>query len=211
MKTSKFILQVVLFSTIFFSVSVYAQTITIGTQVWMIKNLNVDKFRNGDPIPEAKTPGEWKAYGQAGEAAWCYYDNDPKNGEKYGKLYNWYAVSDPRGLAPQGWHIASDDEWKVLTDYLGGEQKAGAKMKAKSGWVNDGNGTNSSGFSGLPGGLRGYVGTFGYVGENGGWWSSSDDSALNAWRRQLGYYDGEVFRGSYVDKGNGLSVRCLRD
>jgi uncharacterized protein (TIGR02145 family) len=210
MKTSKFILQVVLFSIIFFSVSVYAQSITIGTQVWMTKNLNVDKFRNGDPIPEAKTLGEWKAYGDAGEAAWCYYDNDPKNGEKYGKLYNWYTVSDPRGLAPQGWHIPSDDEWKALTDYLGGEQKAGAKMKAKSGWVYDGNGTNSNGFSGLPGGFRYFNGSFYSIGYFGYWWSSTENKTIFVWSRLL-YYNSDVVNRYYFNKSNGFSVRCLRD
>ena len=128
--------------------------VTIGNQVWMTKNLDVDKFRNGDPIPHAKTNEEWVSYSNAGEAAWCYYDDDPANGEKYGKLYNWYAVSDPRGLAPEGWHVPSDKEWTVLTDYLGGEEKAGARMKSKNGWHDNGNGTNSSGFSGLPGGSR---------------------------------------------------------
>jgi uncharacterized protein (TIGR02145 family) len=212
MNTKKFILHVVLFSTILFSASVYAQSITIGTQVWMTQNLNVDKFRNGDPIPEAKTPGEWKAYGDAGEAAWCYYDNDPKNGEKYGKLYNWFAVSDPRGLAPQGWHIPSDDEWKVLTDYLGGEHKAGAKMKAKSGWSNDGNGTNSSGFSGLPGGDRVWDGSFNGVGGSGSWWSSMEFDARRsyAWARNLNCGLGSVSRLRQF-KRYGFSVRCLRD
>jgi uncharacterized protein (TIGR02145 family) len=214
MNTKKFILHVVLYSTFFFSVSVYAQTITIGTQVWMTQNLNVDKFRNGDPIPQAKTEGEWKSYGEAGEAAWCYYDNDPKNGEKYGKQYNWFAVSDPRGLAPQGWHIPSDDEWKVLTDYLGGKEKAGAKMKGKSGWRNDGNGTNSSGFSGLPGGYRGYDGKFVDIGYYGYWWSSTEDGTedgtYNAWFRYLSYNRGNV--GRHInDKGVGFSVRCVRD
>jgi uncharacterized protein (TIGR02145 family) len=112
MKKAKILINVFVVS--FLTSYLNAQTITIGTQVWMTENLNVEKFRNGDPIPEAKTEGEWKAYGEAGEAAWCNYDNDPKNGEKYSKLYNWYAVSDPRGLAPQGWHIPSDEEWGCL-------------------------------------------------------------------------------------------------
>jgi len=188
----------------------YAQTVTIGNQVWTTENLNVDKFRNGDPIPEAKTVDEWKAYNQTGNAAWCYYDNDPKNGEKYGKLYNWYAVNDPRGLAPKGWHIPSDQEWTVLTDYLGGEEQAGAKMKSKEGWNNNGNGTNKSGFSGLPGGYRNFNGTFYGVGSYGNWWSSTEDSTGNAWDRSLDCNDGVVYR-SIPNKGSGFSVRCLRD
>jgi len=107
----------------------YAQTITIGKQVWMSVNLNVDKFRNGDPIPEAKTDEAWESAWKNNQPAWCYYDNDPANGTKYGKLYNWYAVNDPRGLAPAGYHIPTDEEWTVLTDYLGGGGIAGEKMK----------------------------------------------------------------------------------
>ena len=105
--------------------------VTIGSQVWMTENLNVDKFRNGDPIPEAKTYEEWKKAGENKQPAWCNYKNDPANGEKYGKLYNWFAVNDPRGLAPKGCHIPSDKEWTVLTDFLGGNKVAGTKMKSR--------------------------------------------------------------------------------
>ena len=188
----------------------FSQTVTIGTQVWMTKNLDVSTFRNGDPIPEAKTVEEWLAYSGAREPAWCYYDNDPKNGEKYGKLYNWYAVNDARGLAPAGWHIPSDDEWTILRDYLGGVKTAGYKMKSKSGWKENGNGTNSSGFSGLPGGYRNIDGAFNYIGRLGYWWSSTESDADIAWDRVLLYGNGDVNRGSSL-KGRGLSVRCLRD
>ena len=184
--------------------------VTIGSQVWMTKNLDVSTFRNGDPIPEAKTSGEWEAYDDAEEAAWCYYDNDPRNGGKYGKLYNWYAVNDPRGLAPEGWHVPSDEEWTQLTDYLGGFEKAGAKMKSKNGWSNDGNGTNSSGFSGLPGGNRDGYGTFDTIGYDGYWWSSTEYAPSSAWNRNLNYSNGNVYRPNY-NKDFGFSVRCLRD
>jgi uncharacterized protein (TIGR02145 family) len=200
-------------TSIFFiaSITLQAQTVTIGTQVWMTKNLDVDKFRNGDVIPEAKSEGEWKAYIDANEAAWCYYNNDPANGEKYGKLYNWYAVADARGLCPTGWHVPSDDEWNILTDYLGGEENAGDKMKSKTGWNEDGNGTNSSGFSGLPGGLRTYRGSFNDFGLNGHWWSSTEDTTEDARSRDLNYYClGSVDR-LYTNKETGFSVRCLRD
>jgi uncharacterized protein (TIGR02145 family) len=184
--------------------------VTIGKQVWMSKNLNVDKFRNGDPIPHAKTNEEWEKAGKNGEPAWCYYDNNPANGAKYGKLYNWYAVNDPRGLAPKGSHIPTDAEWTELTDYLGGQEKAGAKMKSKEGWSDGGNGTNSSGFSGLPGGYRFYDGTFDVVGNYGNWWSSTEVGTLNAWGRNL-FYDYGVVGRSNGNKPHGLSVRCLRD
>jgi len=193
-----------------FTLQSIAQTVTIGTQVWMYKNLDVSTFRNGDPIPQAKTDEEWEKAGVNKQPAWCYYNNDPANGAKYGKLYNWYAVSDSRGLAPVGYHIPFDAEWTLLTDYLGGEENAGAKMKSKQGWAKDGNGTNSSGFSGLPGGYRGTNGTFITIGKNGYWWSSSEYYTSFAWYRNLYYYNGNVDRGSY-NKEDGFSVRCLRD
>jgi len=187
-----------------------APWVKIGSQVWMTENLNVERFRNGDPIPQAKTNEEWDRAGANKHPAWCYYDNDPKNGAKYGKLYNWYAVNDSRGLAPVGYHIPSDAEWTKLTDFLGGRDAAGAKMKSKNGWYNNGNGNNSSGFSGLPGGFRYNFGTFFSIGKDGSWWSSTEGSTSRACYRGLGYDDGLV--GRYGDgKEGGFSVRCLRD
>ena len=185
--------------------------VAIGTQVWMTKNLDVAKFRNGDPIPEAKSEEAWARAGNANQPAWCYYDNNPANGTKYGKLYNWHAVNDPRGLAPEGYHVPTDAEWKVLTDYLGGVSEAGTKMKSASGWNNNGNGTNASKFAGLPGGDRDYDYydcTFNNVGKYGNWWSSTEYSTSNAWLRYL-YYGSDV-RTSY-NKEAGLSVRCVKD
>jgi len=196
-----------------FTLESFAQNVTIGKQVWMTKNLNVSTFRNGDPIPQAKTNEEWKKAGDNKQPAWCYYENDPANGAKYGKLYNWYAVSDSRGLAPVGYHIPSDAEWTILTDYLGGAEKAGAKMKSKQGWANDGNGTNSSGFSGLPGGSRNDKKVFQQPPKNwefGYWWSSTEYSAFSAWGRGL-YYNGSSVGRYDLYKKAGFSVRCLRD
>lgn len=191
-----------------------SKEVTIGKQVWMTQNLNVDKFRNGDPIPEAKTDEEWIKAGENGEPAWCYYKNNPDNGDRYGKLYNWYAVNDPRGLAPEGWKIPSDEEWSRLTDFLGGESVAGKKMKSTDFWADNdgesGNGTNESGFSGLPGGVRDVDGAFTSIGEFGYWWSSTEGSTVDAWYRYLSYNDGIVYRYDAY-KNYGLSVRCLRD
>jgi clan AA aspartic protease (TIGR02281 family) len=186
------------------------KTVKIGNQVWMAENLNVERFRNGDLIPHAKTEEEWKKAGENKQPAWCYYDNDPANGKKYGKLYNWYAVNDPRGLAPKGWHIPGDEEWTTLIDYLGGESRAGAKMKSTSGWAENGNGNNKGGFSGLPGGLRFSTGVFNYFNKNGYWWSSSEYYRYNAWNRNLNYFNNDINR-NYNDLEKGLSVRCLRD
>ena len=186
-------------------------SIKIDNQVWSNENLNVDHFRNGDIIPEAKTAEEWKAAGNAKRPAWCYYDNDPKNGNKYGKLYNWYAVNDTRVLAPAGWHVPSDAEWTILSTFLGGEDVAGIKMKSTSGWNDNGNGTNSSGFSGLPGGYRGYDRNFSSVGYDGSWWSASEYNETDAWYRELYYSYYSNLSRSKANKFYGFSVRCVRD
>ncbi|MBM3401498.1 MAG: hypothetical protein FJY21_04145 [Bacteroidetes bacterium] len=155
MSKKNFIMGLSFLMTILIHSSIYSQTVTIGNQVWMTKNLDLDKFRNGDPIQEAKTNEEWKKAGENKQPAWCYYNNDPANGTKYGKLYNWYAVTDPRGLAPKGWHIPTDMEWTILIDYLGGPDVAGGKMKSTGSeyWKSPNReASNESGFSGLPGG-----------------------------------------------------------
>lgn len=188
--------------------------VTIGNQVWMARNLNLDKFRNGDPIPEAKTEEEWDKANKNQKPAWSYYNNNSVNGDPYGKLYNWYAVSDPRGLAPEGWKIPSDEDWSELTDFLGGESVAGEKMKFTNFWTDthkgSGNGTNESGFAGLPGGYRGSNGPFYNIGIDGYWWSSTESTTSDAWKRYLYHYDGLVFRDN-ANKGYGFSVRCLRN
>ena len=130
-----FVVLVVLFIQLSLSISpVLSQDITIGTQTWTNKNLDVSTFRNGEAIPEAKSKEEWSKAGDNETAAFCYYEYDSKNGKVYGKLYNWYAVNDSRGLAPKGYHVPSDDEWTILTDFLGGSDIAGKKMKSKDGW-----------------------------------------------------------------------------
>ncbi len=123
-------------------------TVKIGTQEWTTKNLDVVTFRNGDTIPEAQTVEEWVEDREKGQAAWSYQANLPEYGQKYGKLYNWYAVNDPRGLAPKGYHVPTKADWDSLVSYLGGEEIAGKKLKSTEGWREEGNGTNGSGFSG---------------------------------------------------------------
>ena len=185
------------------------QTITIGKQVWSTKNLDVSTFRNGDSIPEAKSIEEWNAYTQAEEPAWCYYENDVSNGIKYGKLYNFYAVADNRGLAPNGFHIPSDKEWKKLSDYLGGEDKAGAKMKSKEGWDENGNGTNSSGFSALPGGFINNSGFYDYIGFATFWWSATEVNSSCAWAFSIGIKD--AGRTPHSTKHMGISIRSIKN
>jgi uncharacterized protein (TIGR02145 family) len=178
--------------------------VIIGAQAWMANNLEITTFRNGDPIPQAASDEAWKIAGQNKQPAYCY------NGETYGKLYNWYAVNDPRGLAPEGWHIPTDAEWTQLSDYLGGERVAGKKMKSTSGWNNKGNGTNESGFNGLPGGYRGNFGSFSNHCNYGCWWSASEDSTGLAYSRDLSRSIDYLYRFSSF-KERGFSVRCLRD
>jgi uncharacterized protein (TIGR02145 family) len=194
------------------------QEVTIGNQVWMVKNLNTDVFRNGDIIQEAKTKEEWQNAGANKEPAWCYYDNIEENGEVYGKLYNWYAVNDPRGLAPISWKIPSSSDWILLKDNLSKEDKTndlGKRLKSADLWIPDGgntsnNGTNSSGFNGLPGGERGGNGYFYKKGKKGTWWSSDNTdhiSFLNSSRYLGGNLDGRgTMSASYA-----FSVRCLKE
>ena len=183
-------------------------SVLIGTQYWMDKNLELTTYRNGDTIPYVTNPTAWAALTTG---AWCYYGNDPSSG--YGKLYNWYAVTDSRGLAPQGWHIPTDAEWTTLSTVLGGESVAGGKMKTTgtTRWTSPNTGaTNESGFAGLPGGGGYFNGTFSYIDNYGYWWSSTEYNTSLAWFRVLVYGHGSVERG-YFSKKEGFSVRCLRD
>ena len=214
--------------------SVYKE-VKIGTQVWMAENLNVDKFRNGDSIPEARTEEEWERAGESKQPAWCYFDNDPANGEKYGKLYNWFAVNDSRGLAPVGWHIPNNAEWDTLVSYLGGDSIAGGKMKSITGWYNSGCGTNESGFSARPGGSRccdvemiypncdPLDAPFKNIGVRTSCWSistiwdeppRSEDEAMGLfgtiYNRGLAADLNYIF-ASLTTPATGLSVRCVKD
>jgi uncharacterized protein (TIGR02145 family) len=193
------------------------ESVRIGNQEWMTRNLDVDRFRNGDLIPHVESEEEWEKAGRNGQPAWCYYDNDPENGKKYGKLYNWYAVNDPRGLAPEGWYVPSDDEWTILEEFLG-KDIAGHKLKSVEGWAEwededrefqNGNGDNSSGFNGLPGGYR-YSEGFCVIRVVAFFWSATEYDYNYAWYRSLYNKDGTVSRSDNT-KSYGASVRCLRD
>ncbi|MCP4367708.1 MAG: hypothetical protein GY797_06295 [Deltaproteobacteria bacterium] len=175
------------------------KTVTIGLQQWMSKNLNVGTFRNGESIPEAKTKAEWEAVFKNESAGWCYYNNDPKNGEKYGKLYNWYAVNDPRGLAPAGWHVPTDKEWQALITSSGGMSKAFNELK------------KVDGFAAKAAGSRWFQdASFLHLGNITFWWSASKNDKWNGWYhamhfgyRQLGRDNGGM--------NTGHSVRLIKD
>ena len=186
------------------------KSVRIDSQVWMTENLNVDAFRNADRIPNAESVEEWISAGKDGKPAWCYYENKGENGVKYGRLYNWFAINDPRGLAPAGWHVPSDTEWSMATLFLGGEDAAGTKMKTPTGWSHDGNGTNESGFSCLPSGSRDRFGKFDYAGHVTYWWCSTAHDAEFAWYRIIDESPHYVYR-THFHKQNGYSVRCIHD
>lgn len=183
------------------------KTVTIGDQKWIAENLKVTRFRNGDAIKEARSPEEWTSAAAEGKPVWCYFDNEPDKNDKYGKLYNWFAIKDPRGLAPAGWHIPSDYEWTVLIDYSLGVN-ACAKIKSASGWNSNGNGDNSSLFNALPGGGRIAGGEFEAFGTDGLWWSSTENNPSSAWGRDIPCSGSGILQGTW-NKGTGLSVRAL--
>jgi len=190
-------------------------TIQIGTQVWMAENLRTTRYRNGDPIPNVTDGTQW---GNLNTGAWAHYDNDSQHEKPYGKLYNWYAVADPRNVCPTGWHVPTDAEWTVLEDHLGDERFgsliAGGRMKSTGTqyWEAPNSGaTNLSGFSGLPGGARdGSDGRFLHLGNVGLWWSASESGAEGAWNRYLRYLNADVYRDAF-NKRDGFCLRCVRD
>ena len=197
------------------------KTVKIGNQTWMAENLNTEFFANGDPIPHAESEEEWAEASQNFEPAWCYYDNDPENGKKYGRLYNWYAVNDPRGLAPDGWRIPSEDEFNSLFSFIEEDDEVNDfKLKCDVSWGPDSDGTNETGFTALPGGYRndsdGFIGLYDNDSPEdsyAAWWSASEiegDPVMAAYRAIEYEFDGNpLFWES--DKGTGYSVRCVKE
>ena len=197
-------------------------SVTICNQTWMLKNLDVSTYRNGDPIPKVTNATEWA---NLTTGAYCYYNNDSASyAAIYGKLYNWYAIKDPRGLAPIGWHIPTDAEWNKLVKCLdqnadtttisavSQSQIAGSKIKSTGIelWENPNVATNSSGFSALPGGYRVY-GSFSALKLAAVWWTSTEYSNQIAWDRDILNSSGVINRRGLGWKNNGCSVRCIKD
>ncbi len=197
------------------------ETVVIGEQVWIAENLKVTHYRNGDPIPNVTNNSDWS---NLGTSAYCAYNNDNDNVNTYGLLYNWYAVNDNRNLAPTGWHVPTDEEWKQLEMYLGMSQSEaddtgcrdtdeGNKLKETgiAHWNTPNEGaTNESGFSALPGGYRSSAGTYDNIGYYTYFWSATEGDSGSAWYRFLHYNRSCVSRyGS--NKHNGFSVRCVKD
>lgn len=192
-------------------------TITIGSQVWMKENLKTTRYRNGNSIPTGLSDAQWKG---TTSGAYSIYNNDPANNTTYGKLYNWYAATDPRKIAPAGWHVPTEAEWNVLINFLGGAVGAGGKMKAISPLWNSPNtgATNSSGFSAIPAGWRsdgnwpGTTVSYGGKGTMAEWWSTSVNTnpAGTAWDFVVYNNYADIFQ-PYDYKGVGFPIRCIKD
>lgn len=200
--------------------------ITIGNQIWMTENLKTTRYRNGDPIPTNLSDGNWSG---TTSGAYANYNNDNRNNDRFGKLYNWYAVADSRHLCPSGWHEPGEAEWKILETYLtnngygfGGDDNDIAKsLSATSGWHesgltgsvgNDQASNNSSGFTALPGGFRHNQGFFDYLAYIGFWWSSSEGEPGSNVARSRNLQNNSInLNNTLYDKHKGLSVRCIKD
>ena len=204
-------------STVTFDGHTYA-LVGIGTQCWFKENLRSDNYRNGDAIPGNLADGQWTStssgaqtvYGEGTSYVSHGSSDEVANLATYGRLYNWYAVNDARGLCPVGFHVPTDSEWTVLENALGGWSVAGTALKSSAADSPPWDGSNTSGFSALPGGNRyNSNGDFYYLGYIGFWWSSSP-SGSDAWYRDLGSGSSNVFRSS-ANVRDGFSVRCVRD
>ena len=210
------------------------ETVQIGEQCWFAENLRAENYRNGDVIPADLSPAQWSnstqgalaTYGQGeGECYTASPDGDACDEEwslnEFGRYYNWYAVTSDSGLCPISWHVPSDEDWMQLEQFLGliwtgnddeiwmGDDQ-GQRLKSTYGWQNNGNGTNETGFEGLPAGGRTYFGSYGSAGGSGYWWTSSELDPNSAWLRTL--YSEEDRIGRFANfKVEGYSIRCLKD
>ena len=200
------------------------KTIKIGSQIWMTENLKVTRYRNGEPIELVSDSAKWKSFNGP---AYCYFQNDSSNFHFLGKLYNWFAIDNFKGICPAGWHVPKDSEWKKLEKFLGMpvaeldeyeargvETNIGNKLKSadKNLWnhPSDFSELNTSGFTAFPAGYRNENGQFNGLNEIAMWWTASDFSGEYAWIRSI-YFDNTGIDGVNLDKHNGLSVRCIKD
>jgi uncharacterized protein (TIGR02145 family) len=186
------------------------KTVKIGNQWWMAENLKTTKYRDGTSIPNVTDNVVWA---NLTTGAYCNYDNTASNSTTYGRLYNWYAATDVHNIAPSGWHIPADSEWTTLSNFLGGEDVAGGKLKetGTTHWNSPNTGaTNETGFTALPGGLRHYNGTFEAIIGGGYWWSATEENNNFAWCRDMGWPTSSLGIGGNF-KSEGFSLRCLKD
>jgi uncharacterized protein (TIGR02145 family) len=217
------------------SIPTVEEIVSIGNDVWMTSSVKIDKltwlthnltsntFNDGEPILEAKSDAEWQDANARHQPAWCYFNNDPTLGEKYGKLYNWYAITS-NNLAPDGWHVATDEEWTQMINYLEGIlpsdllfssncDKACLKLKSKNDWFSNGNGSNSSSFSAYPGGYRDTDGTFKEFGKRGSFWQVSTGYSTSEAEWIIALYPSlfGAMNTHNVARSEGHSVRCVKN
>jgi uncharacterized protein (TIGR02145 family) len=184
-------------------------TVAVGSQVWLKGNLRTTRYNNGTPIPNVTESTKWA---NLTTGAYRWYNDDPSNKYSYGALYNWHAVNSGK-LCPVGWHVPTNTDWQILFNFLGGEKKAGDKLKepGTSYWTYPNEGaTNSSGFSARAGGMYSKDFSFGDNGVGGYWWSSTEYNKTNANLVYLFFTDSNVNRFN-ISKGYGISVRCVKD
>ena len=187
--------------------------IQIGSQIWMAENLRTTTYNDGTPIPNVTDNTNWS---NLTTPSYSWYNHDENSyGDTYGALYNWYAI-DTNKLAPEGWHVASDEEWIALTEYLGGENSAGGKLKDRGfeHWDSPNtDATNEYGFTALGAGYRSKDGAIVLIGQESLWWTSTGVNSTNsAWPRWMGNNSGMVIRGIGPNNRNyGYSVRCVKD
>jgi uncharacterized protein (TIGR02145 family) len=192
------------------------EEIKIGNQIWMNKNLDVDAFSNGNSIKQAKDASEWVIALGNEEPAWCYYEFNESKGKKYGKIYNWYAIQDKRGLAPKNWKIPDGTDAEILENFLDHSPSSVNKLKSKTEWLENKNGSNDIGFNALPGGylfnLFGVVNFVG-LGEQSSFWclnKYSDKDKLNAFAFGVSIVPDDFITSSFFPRDNGYYVRCIK-
>lgn len=182
-------------------------TVKIGNQQWMSKNLDVDCYANGDPIPQVQNPKEWE---NLKTGAWCYYNNDPENGKFFGKLYNWYVIKDERGIAPLGFKCPALEDWYSLFSFI--EQKneiVKNSLISKTGWEIENENYNSMNFNAKSSGARDLNGTYYTLGINAYWWTSSEKNINESYSIFIGSRIGFP-TNFFLDKGNGFSIRLIK-
>ncbi|WP_441900717.1 fibrobacter succinogenes major paralogous domain-containing protein [Pedobacter psychrotolerans] len=184
------------------------KTVKLGNQTWMMENLRTAHYRDKTPIQNVIGNSDWSTQSSG---AYCTYNNNPELGKTYGFLYNWYAVNNNHQLAPQGWHIPTNAEWNVLYDYIGGDRYSGSKIQESgvSHWIDDTGASNSTKFTGLPGGKRNGNGTYENLSYNAYWWTTTTNSTGTAQ-----YYN--LYVKGYIEvaesfKNLGYSIRCIKD
>jgi uncharacterized protein (TIGR02145 family) len=186
-------------------------TIKLGSQTWMVENLKVTRYRNGDLIPNITDTAQWS---HLPVGTYCNYNNTPLNGKTYGHLYNWFAVTDNRDIAPKGWHVPSFQEIETLVLFLGGDTVAAGKLKEAGveHWLAPNTGaTNESGLTVLPGGYRDYRGgSYHTLGSNGYWWTTTQSIEFYDWSKRIFWYFAHADYNHDL-KTFGFSIRCIKD